>query len=271
MNKPLEELQDEVIRVRDLTFRFHDRLVLDRIHFSVYRGEALVIMGESGCGKTTLLKILIGLLKTRQGQVEILGRSINRMDEDALDDFRSNLGMLFQFGALVNSLTVGENVLLALQRRLKLDARLAERVARHKLAMVGLHEVFDRYPAELSGGMKKRAGLARAMILDPEILFFDEPTSGLDPITAAGLDRLIVELKSLLKTTMVVVTHDLQTAFAIGDRILMLHQGRIVASGTEEDLWASDDPAVMRFIERRGPEVHKGPDHWLGSLFKEEQ
>jgi phospholipid/cholesterol/gamma-HCH transport system ATP-binding protein len=266
-----EKKPEEVIKVSGLSFRFQDRPVLDGIDFSVYRGEALVIMGESGCGKTTLLKLLIGLLKPDRGRVEILGRNVGAMDEDALDDFRLRLGMLFQFGALVNSITVGDNVLLAMQRRLKLNPRLAERVARHKLAMVGLHEVFDRYPAELSGGMKKRAGLARAMILDPEILFFDEPTSGLDPITAAGLDRLIVELKSLLKTTMVVVTHDLQTAFAIGDRILMLHQGRIVASGTEEDLWASEDPAVVRFIERRGPEVHKVPDHWLGSLFKEEK
>ncbi|MFH1998754.1 MAG: ATP-binding cassette domain-containing protein [Planctomycetota bacterium] len=265
MDKP-----EAVIQVRDLSFRFEDKLILDRISFDVFRREALVIMGESGCGKTTLLKILIGLLNAHSGSVTILGRDLGTMDEDALNDFRVRIGMLFQFGALINSLTVGENVLLALQKRTGIDERLAGFVARTKLAMVGLEEVFDLYPSELSGGMKKRAGLARAMILDPELFFFDEPTSGLDPMTAAGLDELIVELKQVLRTTMVVVTHDLTSAFHVGDRLIMLHDGKILAAGTQDDLRASKNPDVQRFLRRSAPVMDREPDHWLGSLFVED-
>lgn len=262
-------MPDELIRVKNLTFRFDDIAVLEDVSFSVHRGEALVVMGESGCGKTTLLKILTGLLKPLRGSVEILGENLAHMDEDALDEFRLRIGMLFQFGALINSLTVGENVLLALQRRMNLPEKTAERVARLKLSMVGLEDVFHRYPSELSGGMKKRAGLARAMIMDPEILLFDEPTSGLDPNTAAELDALVLELKRLLRTTMLVVTHDLQTAFTVADRIIMLHQGRVAASGNEESLRKSRNPVVKRFIERRGREARGTRDEDWQTLFFE--
>ncbi|MBU0754529.1 MAG: ATP-binding cassette domain-containing protein [Planctomycetes bacterium] len=262
--------RQEVIRVEDLNFSFGNRPVLKDINFSVYDGETLVVMGESGCGKTTLLRILIGLLRAGKNRVHILGRNLSDMDEDALDEFRTRIGMLFQFGALINSLTIGENIMLALQRHRHLQGALAERVARLKLSLVGLDEVFDLLPSELSGGMKKRAGLARALMLDPKLLFFDEPTSGLDPNTAAGMDQLVLALKELLGPTMVVVTHDLQTAFTIGDRFIMLHEGRMIAQGDEAALRASEDRDVIRFLGRHGPDQDLTPDLRLTALFSED-
>jgi phospholipid/cholesterol/gamma-HCH transport system ATP-binding protein len=243
---------EEHVRVDALSVRYGERQVLENVALTVNAGEIVVVMGRSGCGKTTLLKALIGLIRPDAGSVAVLGRSLAEMDEDALDEFRERIGMLFQFGALINSFTVGENILLPLRRRCVLDEETARSVAQLKLAMVGLPEVFDLYPAQLSGGMKKRAGFARALILDPDILFFDEPTSGLDPNTAAEMDELILSLRQDLKTTMVVVTHDLASAFTIADRIVMMHDGRMVAEGTADVLRASDDPVVKSFVERRG-------------------
>ena len=238
------------IRVESLGVSYGENEVLKDVDLTVDPGETLVIMGRSGCGKTTLLKALIGLIRPDRGRVEILGQEVTAMDEDTLDEFRERIGMLFQFGALINSFSVGENVLLPLRRKFCLDEELAAAVAQVKLAMVGLPEVFVLYPSQLSGGMKKRAGLARALMLDPEIVFFDEPTAGLDPNTAADMDRLIQDLKKILGTTMVVVTHDLQSAFGVADRILMMHAGRFVAEGTAEDLRSNSDPVVKNFVER---------------------
>jgi len=240
------------IEVEGLTVAFGDKVVLDEITFDVRSGEVVVIMGRSGCGKTSLLKSLIGLIRPREGSINVLGHDLIALDEDAIDEFRERIGMLFQFGALISSLTVGENILLPLHRRCSIDDGTARAVARLKLAMVGLPDVFDLYPSQLSGGMRKRAGFARALILDPEILFFDEPTSGLDPNTAADMDLLILNLRDVLKTTMVMVTHDLESAFTVGDRIIMLHDGRTIAEGTPDDLRRSDHPVVKDFVERRG-------------------
>jgi phospholipid/cholesterol/gamma-HCH transport system ATP-binding protein len=245
------ETDETVIRVRDLAVSYDGRKVLDQISFDVAAGEILVIMGRSGCGKTTLLKAMIGLIEPDAGTVDVLGQTITSLDEDALDEFRESIGMLFQFGALINSTTVGENILLPLRRRCRLDEKTARSVAQLKLAMVGLPDVFDLYPAQLSGGMKKRAGFARALMLDPAILFFDEPTSGLDPNTAADMDELILSLREILGTTMVVVTHDLASAFAVADRMIMMHEGRMVAEGTADALRQSAHPSVQAFVERR--------------------
>ncbi len=249
---------DAHIRVGSLSVRYGDRDVLRDVSFSVRPGEILVVMGRSGCGKTTLLKSMIGLLRPDVGFVEVLGQDLSGMDEDALDEFRERIGMLFQFGALINSFTVGENILLPLRRRGFTDERTAGAVARLKLSMVGLADVFDLYPSQLSGGMKKRAGFARALILDPEIVFCDEPTSGLDPNTAADMDQLVLSLKKILGTTMVVVTHDLASAFTIADRIIMMHDGGIVAEGTPAELRGVADPVVRGFIDRENSDRGDG-------------
>lgn len=246
-----QRMGENHIEVGDLVVDYGGQAVLHRIGFSVKAGEIVVVMGRSGCGKTTLLKTLIGLLRPREGNVDVLGRSLIAMDEDELEVFRERIGMLFQFGALINSITVGENILLPLKRQRRIDLDMARTVAEMKLAMVGLPDVFDLFPAQLSGGMKKRAAFARALILDPDIVFFDEPTSGLDPNTAAEMDSLIKGLRKVLRTTMLVVTHDLASAFAIGDRIIMMYEGRIVAEGTADQMRANRDPVVRMFVERR--------------------
>ena len=243
--------EDPHVRVTGLDVILGERKILDRVALTVVPGEILVIMGRSGCGKTTLLKTMVGLLPPDEGTVEVLGRDVASLDEDALDEFRERIGMLFQFGALISSFTVGENILLPLRRRSRVDETTARAVAQMKLSMVGLPHVFDLHPSQLSGGMKKRAGFARALILDPDIIFFDEPTSGLDPNTAADMDQLILSQKRMLGTTMVVVTHDLASAFTIADRIIVMHDGRLVAEGTAAELQASSVPEVRDFVERR--------------------
>ena len=257
------------IRVEGLTVGFGEKTVLDGITFDVRAGEIVVVMGRSGCGKTSLLKSLIGLIRPQKGSIDVLGHDLIAMDEDAIDEFRERIGMLFQFGALINSLTVGENILLPLHRRCPVDDSTSRAVAQLKLAMVGLPDVFDLYPSQLSGGMRKRAGFARALILDPEILFFDEPTSGLDPNTAADMDLLILNLRDVLKTTMVMVTHDLESAFSVGDRIIMLHEGWTVAEGTPDDLRRSDHPVVKSFVERRGSGDWIDVDRTKAGFFRE--
>ncbi|MFO0984478.1 MAG: ABC transporter ATP-binding protein [Planctomycetota bacterium] len=245
--------QDRVIHVADLTFAYRERRVLEHVSFDVARGEVLAIMGPSGCGKTTLIKLLVGLLHPPAGTVSVLGQDISQLDEDQLDRFRRRIGMLFQFGALINSITVGDNIALPLLERGGSAAQLVSMLVPMKLGLVGLAHTVHYYPAELSGGMRKRAGLARALALDPELLFFDEPTSGLDPLTAAGLDELIRELRRLLAMTMVVVTHDLASAHRIADRLLVIDDGRVLASGTPEQVARVDHPRVQSFLRREAP------------------
>jgi phospholipid/cholesterol/gamma-HCH transport system ATP-binding protein len=247
-----------IIDVRELTFAYKERPILDRVSLQVRRGEVFAIMGPSGCGKTTLLKNLVGLLVPPAGSVHVLGQDIAELDEDQLDRFRQRIGMLFQFGALINSITVGENIALPLSEHGGLAGRLAPILVPMKLGLVGLAHTVDYYPAELSGGMKKRAGLARAIALDPELLFFDEPTSGLDPVTAAGLDQLVLELKSLLAMTMVVVTHDLASAKTIADRVLVMDEGQVLAMGTFKEVEQVDDPRVQSFLRREARPGRKG-------------
>ena len=249
----------KVIETRGLTFRFdgagdaapRGRPLLDAIDLDVARGEIVTIMGPSGCGKTTLLRLLVGLEKPAAGTLRVLGEELGALDEDHADRFRRRLGFCFQFGALLNSLTVGDNLALPLREDRRLPEELISAIVRSRLAQVGLVGTETKLPSELSGGMRKRAGLARALVLDPEVLFFDEPTSGLDPVTAAGLDRTILDVRRRTGTTMVVVTHDLASAFAVSDHMLVLIDGTIRAQGTPREIEQCTDPCVADFVQRR--------------------
>ena len=219
---------DPIIVVRDLVKSFGDQTVLDGVNLDVRPGETMVIMGGSGSGKSTLLRHLIGSLVPDSGSVKILGQDLSQVDEDGLNRLRKRFGILFQSGALFNSMTIAENVALPLQEHTILASNIIEIQVKIKLELVGLREHAGKYPSEISGGMKKRAGLARALSLDPRILFYDEPSAGLDPVTSAEIDRLIVDLTKKMGVTSVVVTHEMDSAFTIADRMAMLDKGRML-------------------------------------------
>jgi phospholipid/cholesterol/gamma-HCH transport system ATP-binding protein len=244
-----------VIEVSDLIRKFGERRVIDDLSFQINRGETLVIMGGSGCGKSTLLRHIVGVMKPNSGSVKIFGEEITTMNDREIARVRSRFGMLFQSGALLASLTVGENVSLPLLQHTQLKPDEIEEVVTRKLQMVGLTGFENLKPAEISGGMKKRVGLARALALDPELLFSDEPTSGLDPIMTAVVDKLTLELTRESGMTAVVVTHDMTSAFRIATRMIMLNRGKIIAQGTPDEIRASTDPEVQQFIkgEADGP------------------
>ena len=237
-----------VIEVSDLVRKFGDRAVIDNVSLTVHRGETLVIMGGSGCGKSTLLRHIIGVMKPTSGSVKIFGEEITSMQERQMDDVRRRFGMLFQSGALLASLTVGENVALPLLQHTDLSPAEVEEVIQEKLQMVGLTGFEHLKPSEISGGMKKRVGLARALALDPELLFSDEPTSGLDPIMTAVVDQLTLKLTRGNNMTAVVVTHDMTSAFRIATRMIMLGHGQIVAQGTPDEIRNDPHPEVQQFI-----------------------
>jgi len=246
---------EAIIEVADLTRKFGGRTVLNEISFNVYRGETLVIMGGSGCGKSTLLRHMIGSMKPTSGSVKIFGEEIATMNEREIGRVRQRFGMLFQSGALLASLTVGENVALPLFQHTDKSADEIEKIVKQKLQMVGLTGFENLKPAEISGGMKKRVGLARALALDPELLFSDEPTSGLDPIMTAVVDQLTLKLTHGSHMTAVVVSHDMTSAFRIATRMIMLGRGGIVAQGTPDEIRTSSNPEVQQFIngEADGP------------------
>lgn len=246
-----------IITVENLTARFGDNVVFSDVSFQVRQGEVLVIAGESGCGKSTLLKIMIGLHSPASGRVLFRGSDIRGADEKELNRYRRNIGVLFQSSALFSSMTISENVALPLREYTDLDAATIDQLVRMKLAMVNLAGYENHYPAELSGGMKKRAGIARAMALDPTVLFFDELSAGLDPVTAAELDNLIIKTNEALGTTMVIVTHELESIFKISHRIIMLSKatGGIIAEGSPADMKEhATDPLVRNFFLRRTSE-----------------
>src|SRR5947209_19704443 len=244
-----------VIEVDQLVRQFGERTVLNDISFNVQRGETLVIMGGSGCGKSTLLRHMIGSMKPTSGSVKIFGEEIATMKEHEIGRVRQRFGMLFQSGALLASLTVGENVALPLFQHTDKSPDEIEEIVEQKLQMVGLTGFEDLRPDEISGGMKKRVGLARALALDPELLFSDEPTSGLDPIMTAVVDQLTLKLTHGSHMTAVVVSHDMTSAFRIATRMIMLGHGGIVAQGTPEEIRSSPNPEVQQFIkgEADGP------------------
>ncbi len=248
---------DPVIRVRDLDVGFGDVLVLDHLSLDLLRGEILGLVGGSGSGKSVLLRTIIGLLQKKAGSIEILGKDIDCMSYEERRGLERRCGVLFQHGALFSSLTVLENVQFPMREYLSISQSFMDDVALAKLDMVGLNaRDAEKYPSELSGGMTKRAALARALALDPEIVFLDEPTSGLDPISASDLDALIRTLQQTLGLTVFMVTHDLASLANVCDRIAALANGRVVASGTLEAMKASADPWVRTyFSERKGRPV----------------
>ena len=219
------------IRVINLVKSFGERTVLNGVSLDVYPGETMVVMGPSGCGKSTLLWHIIGSMGPDGGRVELLGRDLAALDEQQLDALRLRFGILFQSAALMNSMTVGENVALPLREHTDLDSGTIDIMVRIKLELVGLRHAVDLMPSQISGGMKKRAGLARAIAMDPEILFYDEPSAGLDPVTSAEIDRLMMDLSGKLGVTTMVVTHEMDSAFRIADRMAMLDAGRILKVG----------------------------------------
>src|SRR5258706_312001 len=238
------------ISVRDLRVNYGEREILHGITFDVNRGETLVILGGSGSGKSTLLRTLVGLEKPKSGQIWIKGQDIATISSSAMDEIRKKIGMSFQGGALFGSMTVGENVALPLREHTKLEDSTIEIILRLKLDQVGLSKFENYMPSQLSGGMKKRAAVARALAMDPEILFFDEPSAGLDPIIAAGVDQLILELKQAFHMTIIVVTHELASAFLIADRMVLIDKGNVVAIGSKEEMRSSTHPRVRQFIDR---------------------
>lgn len=247
-----DQTQQPVISVRDLVVGFGSRIVLDHLSLDVRRGEILGFVGGSGSGKSVLLRAIVGLLPKRAGTIAIGGIDLDSADEVSRRDVASRWGVLFQQGALFSSLTAIENVAFAMREHLDISERLMAEVAMAKLAMVGLHRGDAmKFPSELSGGMTKRVALARALALDPEILFLDEPTSGLDPISAGDFDALIRTLQKTLGLTVFMVTHDLESLYAVCDRIAVLADGRIVAIGPMGEMQRSDHPWVKAYFRGR--------------------
>ena len=241
------------IEVRGLSRTYGSQVVLKKLDLTVQRGETLVILGPSGSGKSTLLRCLIGLERPDAGSVRIGGVDLARASGKELRELRKRMGVAFQGGALFGSMTVAENIELPLRELTDLPRPTRRIIARIKLGMVGLEDAMDRLPSELSGGMIKRAALARALALDPDIVFFDEPSAGLDPVTAAGLDQLMCRLKRAVEATVVVVTHEMTSAFAIADRLALMHEGRFRVIGSPEEVRACTDPVVRHFLDRTPP------------------
>jgi len=267
-----------VIEVRDLIKKFGPRTVLNGVTFSVEKGETVVIMGGSGCGKSTVLRHIIGSMKPTSGSIKLFGEEITTMPDRQLEKVRLRFGMNFQFGALLQSLTVGENVALPLLENSSVSPEIVDLIVKMKLELVGLTGFENLKPSEISGGMRKRVGLARAVALDPELLFSDEPTSGLDPIMTAVIDELTLDLTRKLHMTAVIVTHDMVSAFRIANKMIVLGAGKragtIIAQGTPDDIRHHPDPEVQQFINGRpdGPVPLKlSPEDYIDKLLGHER
>jgi phospholipid/cholesterol/gamma-HCH transport system ATP-binding protein len=254
---------EKAIEVTGLTTHYDEREILKNLSFSISKGNITVILGGSGCGKSTLLKHLIGLLEPTKGNILINGKDITVMKEEELNEVRKKIGISFQGAALLNSMTIADNVAIPIREHTKLKESTIQIMVRMKLDLVGLSGFEDFYPSQLSGGMKKRAGIARALALDPELLFFDEPSAGLDPVTAAGIDELILKLRDVFKITIIVVTHELPSVFAVADYVIMLDKGEIIFSGTLDELKVSDNQRIQMFLERKPESVTYSPDDYL--------
>lgn len=241
-------MNEVMISLRQLTMTFGSKVVLDELDLDVYKGETLAVIGPSGSGKSTVIKVLIGLLAPTSGSVQIEGQETSGFDDDAWDELRCHMGVVFQYSALFDFLSVGENVAFGLRRHFKLpEAEIQHRVAA-LLEMVGMPATQSMMPAELSGGMKKRVGLARALAMQPQVVFYDEPTSGLDPVMTMTISRLIRKTQQTLGVTSVLVTHDMESAYFAADRIAMLYKGKIVQVGTPDEIKRSRNPIVHAFV-----------------------
>ena len=250
VTEPEENSRSEtVIEIKNLTKRFGKKLVLDNISLSIEKGKTTAVIGPSGCGKTVLIKHFIVLQRPSEGQVYFQDRRVDNLSERELNDVRTHFGYLFQEGALFDSMTVAENIMFPIRQHRKIrDWREVEEVVKMKLAMVGLDGFQNYFPAKLSGGQRKRAALARAVALNPEVILYDEPTTGLDPIRSDIINELILKFERELGVTTVVVTHDMKSAYKVGDRIIMLHNGRIIADGDADHIRNHPHPVVQQFI-----------------------
>ncbi|PIU67787.1 MAG: ABC transporter ATP-binding protein [Armatimonadetes bacterium CG07_land_8_20_14_0_80_40_9] len=238
-----------MITLKNLTKVIGNKKILDKINLGIQKGETIVIIGQSGCGKSTLLKNIIGLQRPTSGEIIIFDQKTTNLREEELNKVRIKMGMLFQEAALFDSMTVEENVAFPLRQHTRYKEEKIQGIVRERLKIMGMEGTERLMPAHLSGGMQRRVGLARALALEPEIVLYDEPTTGLDPIMKEVINNLILELKNRLKVTSIVVTHDMDTAFKVGDRIGMLHQGSLILIGTPEEIKASDNPTVQQFIK----------------------
>jgi phospholipid/cholesterol/gamma-HCH transport system ATP-binding protein len=257
------------IEISDLVTHYGDRQILKGVSLDVREGEILVIMGGSGSGKTTLLNHLLGLLAPTSGSVRILGKDINALPPMAMQDLRTRMGVAFQSGALFSSMSVGDNIALPLREHTSLDTTTIGIMTRMKLEVVSLAGFEALMPSELSGGMIKRAALARAIVMDPKLLFCDEPSAGLDPVVASSIDDLILRLRDAMGMSIVVVTHDLDSAFKIADRICVLDKGEVLALDTVDAIRASSNPRIQNLLNRRTEEAEPDPDAYLRRLLGE--
>jgi len=265
-NRLREDGTPPVISVQDLVVRYDDKEVLKGVNLDIYPSETMVILGASGSGKSTMLRQIEALSRPTSGHVYIKGVDVSTCSEDELQAVRRIMGVSFQSAAMFNSMTVGDNVALPLREHTKLAEPTIKLMTQMKLSQVGLEGAADLYPAQLSGGMRKRASVARALAMDPEILVFDEPSAGLDPIIGAGIDQLILHLKQAFKMTIVVVTHEMASAFLIADRLCMLHQGQIIAIGSLEEIQNHEHPRVRQFLDRIPDDQGMGEAHYLTGL-----
>ena len=259
-----------IIDIKDLETYYGNRKVLDGINLQVQSGETMTILGRSGCGKSTLLRHIIGLSKPSSGTITINGQDVTNFSEEEMLPIRRKTGMLFQGSALFNSMTVGDNVALPLREHTKLEEPTIRIMTRMKLDQVGLAGFEDFMPAQLSGGMKKRAALARAIAMDPDILFCDEPSAGLDPIVAVGIDHLIMNLKKAFQMTIVIVTHEMESVNLISDKVALLDSGKIIALGTVDELRENDNPKIQQFFNRIPDPEEIDKESYLKSLIGEE-
>jgi len=255
-----------VIEVRNLVTHYGSTKILDNINLKIDKGEIMAIMGGSGSGKSTFLRSLIGLKKPTAGSIRLLGQDISRMSENEMYSLRKEMGVAFQGGALFGSMTVAENVQLPLREHTKLDSKTIQIMSRMKLEVVNMAGFEDLMPAELSGGMVKRVALARAVVMDPKLLFFDEPSAGLDPVVAAELDDLILRLREAMDMTIVVVTHELESAYKIADRIAILDKGKLLMVDTVENVRNSDNERIQALLNRRSMEEDVDTEEYLKRL-----
>lgn len=237
-----------IISLKNVSKEFQGRKVIDNVSLDIFRGETFVIMGCSGSGKSTLLRLMTGAIRPDEGNILIKNKDISRITNDELDKVRKSFGMLFQYSALLDSLSVEENIALPLREHTKLADEIIKIIIKMKLSLVGLRGFEHYFPSQISGGMRKRVGLARAIALDPDIVFYDEPTSGLDPVVGGIIDKLIKDLSQKLMITSVVVTHDMQSVFEIADKVAMVHKGQIIGVGTRQEMQESNNPFVKQFI-----------------------